>query len=513
MDNINNLDFSNKYVQGSIWKWNNLAYRGEGVQSGSRPVIIISNNMFNYHSESVNCVSITSVLKESPVHVPIYIQMDSHVQCEQIHTISKTNLIEFLGMAPPSVVSGVKAKLRIQFDIGADKNMEMLNSIKKSLDTLDEKTDVLKSVNESVRDNTELIYTNSKEVREATDALTKNISEFKENADKGFGLHDIENDILKLLVNLYDSLKEFKTQFAVEKANIQVVQAPPAGDELPDAIPPAALVQQKQPGEIDNNVQIKSAAETRKERGKRHNFTYEDRIYISDDNTPIESIMEKYGYERQAAQKIRFNLRGKLGITAKKPGDKQQVQQTLGENDLSDNILASGQSVQPVQSTAKDKIKQPDKNIDNSKIQSDVKTRKKPIPQRYYSYEDKMYIADKANSIEEVMEKFGYDKKTAYKMRYYFQKQLKNNDVPKPNLMGNSDKHNLSNSQQVQQVQPAKIPETDSPRKSHRNYTDEEKKFILDKSNSADALVKRFGFKDRFAAYAARKYIKRNLKR
>ena len=72
MSNINNLEHSNKHTQGSIWKWVNDAEKKQGVQSSGRPVLIISNSGFNYHSLVVNCVTITGQLRESPVHVPVY---------------------------------------------------------------------------------------------------------------------------------------------------------------------------------------------------------------------------------------------------------------------------------------------------------------------------------------------------------------------------------------------------------------------------------------------------------
>jgi hypothetical protein len=49
-------------------------------------------------------------------------------------------------------------------------------------------------------------------------------------------------------------------------------------------------------------------------------------------------------------------------------------------------------------------------------------TRKKP---RNYTPEDKVFIADKNNPIETVMEKYGYDKTTAHKMRAHFAKDKK----------------------------------------------------------------------------------------
>jgi len=117
---------ANKYVQGSVWRWKNDRELKPGVQGGERPVLIISNDKLNETSVAVNCVTITTVIKHSPVHVSAHIDADSEIQCEQIHTISKTELIEFKGMVPPDILAQVKAKLRFQLDMYPD----MRNSMK-----------------------------------------------------------------------------------------------------------------------------------------------------------------------------------------------------------------------------------------------------------------------------------------------------------------------------------------------------------------------------------------------
>lgn len=60
VNNINNLDSPNKYLQGSIWKCRNNAEQKTGVQSYDRPVLIISNNNFNSWNECTK-ISVVSV--------------------------------------------------------------------------------------------------------------------------------------------------------------------------------------------------------------------------------------------------------------------------------------------------------------------------------------------------------------------------------------------------------------------------------------------------------------------
>jgi mRNA-degrading endonuclease toxin of MazEF toxin-antitoxin module len=127
MENINNLDTVNKYVNGSVWKRINNQDKKNNDDS---LVLIISNNTFNQRSPVVNCLYLTNFLKDNPVHVPLFISTDSHVQCEQIHTISKKELGDFKGVVPTSVMSNVRAKLALQFCLYTDRNAEILDGYK-----------------------------------------------------------------------------------------------------------------------------------------------------------------------------------------------------------------------------------------------------------------------------------------------------------------------------------------------------------------------------------------------
>ena len=131
-----------KYLQGSIWHWRNPNSNvREGVQAGSRPVLVISNDIFNKYSPVVNCVSITTNIKNSRVHEPVFITRPSHIQCEQIHTVSKEELNEYLGTVEHSTMSNVKAKLKIQFGMGEDRHLELLSDIKSIVDDISKKQD------------------------------------------------------------------------------------------------------------------------------------------------------------------------------------------------------------------------------------------------------------------------------------------------------------------------------------------------------------------------------------
>ena len=142
-----NTDVLNLYIQGSVWIWKKNEYSPnvEGVQSSRRPVLVISNNIFNQWSPVVNCLTITSIIKDSPVHEPVTIDFPSHIQCEQIHTINKGELIKYKGVVPQSTLSNVKDKLRLQLDISTERNYKLLTLIKRDIEEIRIKTDSILS--------------------------------------------------------------------------------------------------------------------------------------------------------------------------------------------------------------------------------------------------------------------------------------------------------------------------------------------------------------------------------
>jgi len=274
-DNVNNLEHTNRYVQGSVWKWANNSDRRAGVQSGGRPVLIISNNTFNYHSPVVNCVSITSALKESPVHVPLYITMDSHIQCEQIHTIPKSELTEFTGMVSNSIMSSVKAKLRIQFDMGADRYAESFDTIKRNLAELNSKIDsqVLSDIN-------------------------ANLQTLLDKAEAGFGIPALEDDIVKMLINFGDGFKKLEDTIAAGHSH--------SSEDL------SALSDLKTERESVEPEAGSTASATKRGRGRRRKYTDEDVLFITNKANSIDALMERFEFkDRQTASRMRTYFKKK----------------------------------------------------------------------------------------------------------------------------------------------------------------------------------------------------------
>lgn len=79
---------------------------GKHIQSGMRPVVIAQNNVGNLHSPTIEVIPMTSRIRKAtymPTHVLIHannrngLNMDSVVLAEQVVTISKDQLIGFIG--------------------------------------------------------------------------------------------------------------------------------------------------------------------------------------------------------------------------------------------------------------------------------------------------------------------------------------------------------------------------------------------------------------------------------
>ena len=94
--------------RGDIWFADLGEHPGTSVQSGCRPVLIVSNNIGNEHAETINVLPMTRQLKKPglPCHTELTssVIIDKHqemclsmVLAEQITTISKTQLRNYVG--------------------------------------------------------------------------------------------------------------------------------------------------------------------------------------------------------------------------------------------------------------------------------------------------------------------------------------------------------------------------------------------------------------------------------
>ena len=91
-------------------------------QGGIRPVVIDQNDMGNRYSPTIIVVPITTRLnkKNLPTHTKINnssLLKESIALMEQIRTIDKSRLIEFIGVLNESEMNRITEALRISIDV------------------------------------------------------------------------------------------------------------------------------------------------------------------------------------------------------------------------------------------------------------------------------------------------------------------------------------------------------------------------------------------------------------
>ncbi len=93
-------------------------------QGGTRPVLIISNNTGNRHSPTVIIAPITSrthTKAKLPTHTEVQdfdkLDKDSIILLEQIRTIDKQRLKQYMGMIPDNIMARVDKALAISISL------------------------------------------------------------------------------------------------------------------------------------------------------------------------------------------------------------------------------------------------------------------------------------------------------------------------------------------------------------------------------------------------------------
>lgn len=118
---------------GEIWMCN-LSVKDGSIQSGYRPVFILSNNKNNTYSPTLNIIPITSKMnkRKLPIHVELWkykeygLTMPSTMLIEQIMTIPMDYLDKRVGMiTDDDILNNVCRAMEIQFPI-----MRLLSVIK-----------------------------------------------------------------------------------------------------------------------------------------------------------------------------------------------------------------------------------------------------------------------------------------------------------------------------------------------------------------------------------------------
>lgn len=112
-----------KIVRGDIY-YADLGKVEGSEQGGVRPVIVIQNNVGNRYSPTVIIAAITSQLNKAklPTHLEINkalcdLDKESIILFEQIRTIDKSRLRDYIGSVPTELTSKIDTALIISLGI------------------------------------------------------------------------------------------------------------------------------------------------------------------------------------------------------------------------------------------------------------------------------------------------------------------------------------------------------------------------------------------------------------
>ena len=100
-------------------------------QGGVRPVLILQNNIGNKHSQTTIVAAITSRCKKRtlPTHVDLVasgLPLNSIILLEQIRTMDKSRLKEYVGQADEQTMQRVEQALTISLGLTTKKEINKL---------------------------------------------------------------------------------------------------------------------------------------------------------------------------------------------------------------------------------------------------------------------------------------------------------------------------------------------------------------------------------------------------
>lgn len=83
--------------------------------STNRPAVIVSNDMNNAYALTVEVVFVTTQMdgKWLPTHVPVALDRPSKILCEQIHSVPKEKLQNYIGHIDGMTMEAVEKALRV----------------------------------------------------------------------------------------------------------------------------------------------------------------------------------------------------------------------------------------------------------------------------------------------------------------------------------------------------------------------------------------------------------------
>ena len=114
--------------RGDIWFVDLGFHPGTSVQDGCRPVVILSNDMANFHSETLTVVPMTTRLKKA--HLPTHVILagecpsmeTSMVLGEQLTTVGKPALRSYVGSLSPDKTREVERAVEAHLGLASNRD-------------------------------------------------------------------------------------------------------------------------------------------------------------------------------------------------------------------------------------------------------------------------------------------------------------------------------------------------------------------------------------------------------
>lgn len=119
----------NKFLRGQIWWYENAKTYDGNVQGKTRPVIIISNNKANENSNNITVIPCTTEIKrlDMKTHIKFILNDKENISlCENILTINKNKLIEYIGTCNEELMKKFEYGLRVAIGLENVNTLELI---------------------------------------------------------------------------------------------------------------------------------------------------------------------------------------------------------------------------------------------------------------------------------------------------------------------------------------------------------------------------------------------------
>lgn len=139
--------------RGDIFFVSKLYGNTSSEQDDGRPAVIVSNNIGNQHSSVVEVVYLTTRDKKPlPTHTNIMCRVPSTALCEQVTSVSKERLGDFIRSATAEEMAAIDEALKISLDLNDKQQRAILEEQKRIIDNQGGQIETLLKTNEQVQE-------------------------------------------------------------------------------------------------------------------------------------------------------------------------------------------------------------------------------------------------------------------------------------------------------------------------------------------------------------------------